>query len=156
MSSYQIVPASAVHIESMLPFVRQADIEEVKASSGKDMRTALLDALRYSDHAWAGIIDGEVACIFGVGSLSILSDVGVPWLIGTDAINRHSRAFLRRNLWVVALMRERYPVLRNWVDARNTAAIRWLKWLGFTLGDPAPWGAAQLPFHPFEMRGNYV
>ena len=35
------------------------------------------------------------------------------------------------------------------VDARNAVAIRWLGWLGFTLGAPQPMGVRGLPFIPF-------
>ena len=48
-------------------------------------------------------------------------------------------------------MHEVHPVLRNVVDARNTVSIRWLEWLGFTLGTPQPMGVCGLPFIPFEM-----
>jgi len=45
-----------------------------------------------------------------------------------------------------------YSHLENWVDARNTKAINWLRWLGFTVHDPVPFGVAGLPFHRFDMR----
>ena len=46
------------------------------------------------------------------------------------------------------MLRE-FPVLRNVVDARNTVSIRWLVWLGFTIGTPQPMGVRGLPFIPF-------
>ena len=39
----------------------------------------------------------------------------------------------------------------NYVDARHTDAIRWLKWLGFTLHPATPYGPFDLPFHKFTM-----
>jgi hypothetical protein len=47
-----------------------------------------------------------------------------------------------------------YPVLRNYVDQRNTVSIRWLRWLGFRMGEPAVMGAARVPFVPFEMSAR--
>ncbi len=51
---------------------------------------------------------------------------------------------------MVARWLRTYRVLRNHVDARNSQAIRWLGWLGFTLKPAVPYGVARLPFHPFE------
>ena len=45
-----------------------------------------------------------------------------------------------------------YDRLENRVDARNVPAIRYLRWLGFTLWPVMPWGHAGLPFYPFTIR----
>ena len=45
-----------------------------------------------------------------------------------------------------------YTWLVNWVDDRNTCAIRWLKWMGFTIHEPEPYGVANLPFRRFDMK----
>jgi hypothetical protein len=151
MPAYSIVPATAEHVSAMLPHVRQADRDEIAASAGRPMFEILGQSVRLSDMAWAGLVDDEVACIFGVRGASMLSETGYPWLIGTDLIERHAKAFLRRNRAIVQIMLERYPYLTNYVDVRNGAAIQWLKWLGFTMLPAAPYGAAQLPFHQFEQ-----
>ena len=36
-------------------------------------------------------------------------------------------------------------------DVRNTVAIRWLEWLGFTFGEPVGYGPLGMPFKPFCM-----
>ena len=66
-------------------------------------------------------------------------------------IERHQRAFLRRNREYVRQMQAAFPTLRNMVDARNEVSIRWLRWLGFTIEPAIRWGAAGMPFHPFWM-----
>ncbi|WP_455153243.1 phage protein Gp13 family protein [Bradyrhizobium cenepequi] len=93
-------------------------------------------SLRKSTLAWTGIIDGRPEVMFGVGDLNILAGIGAPWLLGTDAVEQHYRQFLRHSVsWRDQLL-ERYPILRNFVDDRNTVSIRWLRWLGFKLHDP--------------------
>lgn len=156
MPVYAIVPATQEHVTAMLPHVRTADRHEVMASSGQPMESILPECVRRSDMAWAGLVDGEVACIFGVAGASIISDTGYPWLLGTDLIERHAKAFLRRNKAMVKAMLARYPYLTNYVDVRNVTAIGWLRWLGFTILPAEPFGMYRMPFHPFEMRTNHV
>jgi len=49
---------------------------------------------------------------------------------------------------------EKFSLLYNYVDARNVKSIKWLRWLGFQLDEPAPYGVRGLPFHRFELRGK--
>jgi hypothetical protein len=156
MPNYQIVPATQEHVAAMLPNVRQADRDEVLASSGLPMDQVLGKCVSLSEMSWAGLIDGQVACLFGVRGLSMLSIDGVPWMIATDLIEAHAKPFLRRSGKVVQVMLDRYPHLANFVDVRNTKAKQWLEWLGFTLHEPVPHGPYQMPFHPFDMKENHV
>ena len=153
---YEIVEACEAHCVAIGPHLRQADRDEVAASCGLEPAEALLSSLRRSAMCWAGLVDGEPVCVFGVGGPSLMSEVGVPWLLGTDAVVKHQRAFLRRNKAIVAKMLDAFPVLINMVDARNVHSIRWLRWLGFHIGEPFAWGVEGRPFHPFSMRAADV
>lgn len=146
----RIVSATDAHAIELAPRMRAADIREIEAAIGVAPLQALRMSLTRSTEAWAGTVEGEVACIFGVGPLSLLGGEGCPWLLGSDLMARHAMAFARRNRAMVARWLATYPVLRNHVDARNTQAIRWLGWLGFTVKPPVPYGVSRLPFHPFE------
>lgn len=153
MPKYAIVPATQEHVTAMLPHVRTADRHEVMAAAGLPIEVILADSVARSDMAWAGLVDDRVACIFGVAGASIISETGYPWLLGTDLIEQHAKAFLRRNKAMVRVMLSRYPYLKNHVDVRNTTAIGWLRWLGFSILPAEPFGMYRMPFHPFEMRG---
>ncbi len=147
-------PAQAEDIDELLPHVRQADVDEFTAATGHSPREVMEDGLKYSRVAWTGRINDEVVCIFGVAGHSLLSPKGAPWLVGSDKLEGSSKAFLRRcRKYAVKMLRE-YPVLENYVDARNETAIRWLKWLGFEFDEPEPYGVARLPFHRFSMRAG--
>jgi hypothetical protein len=150
--SYQVVPASIDHIESMLPHIREADIVELWAANRVTPEDALLIGIGISTEAWTGLIDGKPVCIFGVAPASMLGGIGVPWMVGTADIDKHAKAFLRRCKSYVKQMLRLYNYLVNYVDSRNTRAIAWLRWLGFTIYDAAPYGFDQAPFHRFEMR----
>lgn len=151
----EIVPATLAHAEAMAPHLRQADRDEIWAASMSLPADSLRNGVMASRDAWAGLIDGEVACLFGVAPQSLMTGSGYAWMLATPLIERHQLLFLRRCRPMVAEMLCGFNYLHNYVDARNAKAIRWLRWLGFTIHDPAPHGVLGLPFHHFEMR-RYV
>ena len=152
MTDYQIVPATAEHIEAVAAHLRQADRDEVFAAAGLTGAEALRYSFENSIECWAGLVDGEPICIFGVSRSTLLTGTGVPWMLGTPEVEHHVMPFLRRSRVVVRKWREHFDLLVNHVDARNTKSIQWLRWLGFTIRDVIPYGPFNLPFHPFEMR----
>lgn len=151
-----IVPAHSDHAVHIANNMREADRQECMAMAGKGPLTALYDSLRVSVAAWTGFVDLEPICMFGVSPRSILGDVGSPWLLGTDKIAENALSFLRRNKAYVQRMLDIFPVLENFVDARNHLSIIWLVWLGFTIERPAVvCGVERRPFFRFEMRKNF-
>ena len=85
-----------------------------------------------------------------------VQDIGVAWLIGTDALENNAVAFLRHSCCYFSIMKNGYSHLHNRVHAENGAAIRWLAWLGFALGAPQPHGPFAKPFIHFEWRSQHV
>ena len=129
-------------------------MDEVFAASRKTPGQALAYSLRKSSHAWTAIVDGRPEAMFGIGDLNILAGVVAPWLLGTDAVEDNVRAFLRMSRDFKSQLLARYPVMRNFVDDRNTASIRWLRWLGATMTDPVDIRGHQ--FRLFELRSADV
>jgi hypothetical protein len=148
----QIVAALPEHIEAIANHVREADREELWEASCSTPQAVMERALMVSSRAWTGLIDGVPVCMFGAAPVSSLSETGRPWMVGTDHLDRHSKLFLRRCRHTVAAMLEDFPVLENYVDARNVRAIEWLRWLGFTFSEPESMGPFGKPFIKFEMR----
>jgi hypothetical protein len=151
-----MIPTTAEHIEFIAEHMRAADVEEIWASGQFLPLRALRLAVLISEEALTGMADGVPICIFGVGRKSLLDTTGIPWLLGTDAIERHAKGFMQRNRTIIKAWRERYELLENWVDSRNTKSVAWLRWLGFTIQEASPYGAFGLPFHHFEMRRSDV
>lgn len=150
----QSVPADA---EAIVASLRPADAAELWASNRTTGAECMAFGMRYGDQSWAGTVDGEPVCMFGVVPASLLGRVGVPWMVGTTAMDRLrvQKALLHESRPALQAMFSRYDVLANVVDARNAAAIRWLRWLGFTVSDEAvPYGPDRQPFHTFHMRGS--
>lgn len=132
--------------------MRKADWDEVEAAAG-DVRAALLDGAEASLWVDACLINGELACVFGVAPLrGLLGKQAAPWMLGTPLIDKHPSVLITESKRYRDRMLSEYPHLLNCVDARNKKSIRWLRWLGFTIHPAEPYGEAQLPFHLFEMK----
>ncbi|MEP3275330.1 MAG: hypothetical protein ABJN26_16085 [Stappiaceae bacterium] len=143
-------------IDPIAQNMRAADRAEVWAASRRTPRRALEFSLRNSSVAFTGLADGTPFVMFGVGEQSRLLGVGVPWLLGTEQIEKHAVHFLRQSHLWSAVLQQNFRVLKNHVDNRNTLSIRWLKWLGFELAEPRPHGPDGLLFRAFEMRAENV
>jgi len=145
-----VVPARAWHVREIAGRMRQADRDEVFAASGKCPASALSISYRRSSMRMTGLVDGRPEVMFGVADLNVLAGVGAPWLLGTSAVDENYVAFLRRSVSWRNQLSARYPVLRNFVDMRNRASVRWLRWLGFSILDPIDINGHE--FRLFEMR----
>lgn len=136
------------------PLLRRNDaLEVIRAGHGHivpAVRRSIEDS-RNGGMAGLFLEDGQPVALFGVAPRV---DVGIPWLVGTDAINRHQKAFLRETSFWVGRWRKQHALLMNHVDAHYTGAIRWLSWLGFTIGEPQPHGLDGAMFRRFEMKGS--
>lgn len=150
------VPVEDAHIEDVAKRMRQSDVVEIKAASGRTPIDALVYSLGKSTISQTALFDGKPEMIFGAGALSVLASVGGPWALGTDAIEDHYRQFLKSSLeWRGKLLAE-YSELRNVVDDRNVVSKRWLTWLGFSLSEPVPLGVNGELFRVFELRRKNV
>lgn len=150
-----VIPATAAHAERIALSARPADIDELWASSRSTPLDAMLRGIERTVEPWVGLFDGEPVCMFGASPFSIMGGMGSAWMIGSTALDRRGvqKELLRLSRPVVDYMQDQFPgLLYNFVDARNTAAIRWLRWLGFQFADPIPYGVDGLPFLPFYRR----
>lgn len=156
MTEILITPATDADLVRLAPRLREADRVEVEAAGGRSPLDALRRSLALSVEAWSATAGGEPMCCWGVGSLDLLAGVGSPWLLGSDLVERHPLAFLRRTRPTIRRWLDLFPVLANHVDVRNALSVRWLGWLGFDVRQPVPYGPRGLPFHPFLMRRHDV
>jgi ribosomal protein S18 acetylase RimI-like enzyme len=144
-------PATAADARFLAPRLRAADAREVSAHYD-DPHQALLEAISGSEMAFTARLGDEPVFVIGCGSSAEAPlTVGCPWLLGTDAADRYPGALTKITRHYVGLFKERWPVLLNYVDARNTASVRWLTRLGFEVRDPVEIGMHGEHFHPFVM-----
>lgn len=132
---WQIVPAAPGHAEPIAENMREADRREIWASDRLLPLCALKQSVLVSSVAWTCLVRGVPAFMWGVTRKGcILSDTGVPWLLGTDAILEVRGEFLKQSRAYVDRMQKGFARLENIVHAENALSIRWLRWCGFTIG----------------------
>lgn len=150
MMKAQVLPVSVDEAEEIAKIVRPEDIAEITEALGIEMAHGLKLCFGGSCKASKIVVDGKIVAVFGDSVHD--RDTGVPWLISTVHVTSRARQFLKVCKPEVAEMLRRHRRLVNYVDARNTQAIRWLKWLGFQFGDPVPYGPKGFPFFPFQLN----
>lgn len=136
--SLHFEPARDAHVAPFLARIRPEDRLECERL-GYTAEAMVRRSLDRSVEKWAAVDGAEPIAMWGITAASIAGELGCPWLLTTPGVDRHRRTFLRETRWWVehrAL--EMYPRLVNLVDADYAKALRWLRWLGFTIGDPVP------------------
>lgn len=143
-------PATIDDAFALAPRLRAADIAEVRAAGHEHMDVVLAESIAASAEAWAYEVNGTVHAIMGLVEVT----GGVPWLLGSNELFKQGRDLLTLPQPFLERWLAKYGVLANMVHTDNHRSIRWLKHLGFTIGE-----AFQLnghSFHPFYMRQAYV
>lgn len=151
MGRIALYPADPETVPLLIEQMRELDRAEVAAASGTAFKRLFEQAIDLSyepGEAWAA--DGRLVCMFGVVPLSLMSDTCVVWFVGTDAVGELGIETTRKTKQYLDFCAQRYPKMFNYVDARNTPSILWLKRLGFAIEPAAPYGRAGLPFHRFH------
>lgn len=142
--------ATMEDVEFLAPRLREADRREIYASGGEDPLTALTRGLRSSQVCKVGLSPstGHPSFIWGVVPVSLLA--GGVWAVGTDDLDKHKITFLRHCKEPLQELQDMYPVLYNFIDARNSLHITWIKWMGFKIIQAHPnWGFEQRLFYEF-------
>jgi hypothetical protein len=133
--------------------LREADRCELVALEGQgiDPFHVISRAVTMSSHVWAfvRVADNMPISLFGVAPMA--DHIGSPWMLGTEELYEHPRELVVFGRRYISLMTGAYPVLLNYVDARNEKSVRWLKRMGFQFADPEPLGPYGIPFHRFQM-----
>ena len=154
MKRWHIEKAKPEHLPHIAKNMREADRREVWASSRHTPHEALATSLERAVFAWTCFIDDEPSIMFGVSRKTLISYVGVPWLLGTDDIHKVRVDFVKQSHRYVDRMQEAFPVMENFIHGENKLSIRWLKWCGFSIEDnPVLIGGAN--FYRF-WRKTYV
>jgi hypothetical protein len=149
---YEFVQADMSHVEELGVKLRNSDVEEIAASSGRPPLVAMSQSFLKSPLCWTALRDGKPIAMFGAACQSVMSVHGSPWMLGSDDLDRAVLGIGRFSRYYVARMKQRFSILENFIDARQKRSIRWLKWCGFTVDKPAAIGLHGEPFHRFWIE----
>ena len=152
----KMAPVELGDIEHVAAFIREADRVEVYEGSRRDPLTAMKYSVARSERSAVLRVDEEPVAVFGVGRLSLLSGVGVPWMLGTDMLKANAKLLLPMAPLVVRKMMQGHDVLRNVVHEDNKASIRWLEYMGFRMGNPVEAGWRGAMFLVFELNKDEI
>ena len=131
--------------------MRPEDRREVLAM-GFTPEFAASHAVRASLAAYAGRVDGELVGVFGVSLVGLMSSTGVPWLLCTPAVDEWPTGSGLESARFHRVLKQRFKRLENFVHAENEPAIRWLRWLGYNIDEPRPFGPYGALFCRFWME----
>lgn len=148
MNNIQMVTATPEHLTELANNMRATDLQEIGCLSSREPRLTLQMSADMSSRVETCLIDGAVAAVWGIAPWE---SYGVPWMLGTPLINDHPKTLIEESKHQLQLMLSEYDHLRQWVDVRNEASVRWLKRLGFTFHDAIPYGTSGELFYPFEI-----
>lgn len=151
---YSVVPARLEDVFVVASHMREADRKEVWASNRIRPLEALKLSLKHSTVCRAGKADDDILCMFGVVPHTLVSNHAAIWMLSTDFLPKHAVKFLRECNNEITSISDCYDMVENWVDTRNSIAIKWLKWLGFVIEEAKPYGIYELPFHHFYKEVN--
>lgn len=150
-SEVLIREAVLADVYRLAPRLREQDLQEVWASHHLTGEAALLLSFFESERSFAAVCDGQVAAMWGTARLK-----GKPgalaWFLGSEVVAEYPVTLFRGSRQFVRQALQYYGYLENWVDVRNTLSVDWLRWLGFTFAEPAPYGRDGGLFYHFYAK----
>jgi hypothetical protein len=124
----RIEEARPVHVYEIVQHLR--DRERRILSVLDDPAAAIIDEVRRSTRAFAGLLDGEVACLWGIHIRTLLLDAVELWIITSSAVEEHPFTFVRHSQRMAECILEEYGTIEGHVAIDNPTSAKWLKWLG--------------------------
>lgn len=124
--------------EDILPIavnMRDEDVKEIWDSNRSSPYKSLVKGLKSNGDTWTILVSGVPIGMVGVCRGTLLCSKGTIWLLGTDALVEDRKLFLRMSRLVLKNLSEGFSRLENYVSTENKCSLRWLRALGFTIGE---------------------
>ena len=125
----RLVPGTEDHARAIVPLMSEFDRGELEALAGDPVQ-CMINVVRQSIICRCALIEDQPAFLGG-GSTD-----GLVWMISTPAVAKARKFYLRTTRFVADEMQALLPVMRTQIDVRYCRSLRWVQWLGFSVGDP--------------------
>ena len=143
---YSIIP----DIPKLASSLRAQDLEEIR-KLGSCPRAALTQGYLQGP-CYTGLFNKEIICMYGVVPHQ---DAARIWMLSSNKLYDHLVGVNRITRTELNRFKSMYSCLYNIVDADNSVTIRWLEWMGFTVGKSINYGPEGHLFKEFCLwRGN--
>lgn len=132
--------------------LRDEDVAELRAARGDDVPLDTLLYYSFESSTRTGTFtdgQGRPFALFGVAANSERPYVGVPWLLGTEAVKDNAKGFIVLAKKELAQWSE-FEYLHNFVHNENLTSKRFLEHIGFTIHNPEPRGPKGELFYSFS------
>lgn len=131
-----IIPARVEHAALIFDRLRENSVRELQRLDENALEQ-LRNTIKQSCYCWSGFADGEIACIWGIETETILTDRATLWLVTTPLVEKYSFLFLRfSKIFIESLLKQEFSLVHGMVSESFERSKLWLKWLGFTV-EPA-------------------
>lgn len=145
---FTVRPSSGQDALELAPRLRDIDVEEIAACSGRTPLESLEFGLAHSDECFTVTYMGAPAVMFGV---SREGDQGIIWALASEELEEFPRQFARYSRPWVQYLGRGLTSMHNVVLASNRVHRRWLEWCGATFGSEAPIGLQGQSLIPFSI-----
>lgn len=142
-------PEDALEVASRL---RPEDADEVRANCGMSPTLVLPAYVGEGREVYVSGLskDNIPQVIWGVDPIFAVDRAAVIWLLSTPVMYDHPQLFVPTSKKIWDGFHERFDLLTNFTDARNTRHHVWLKWLGAKfIRRVESFGAESRPFLEF-------
>ena len=132
--------------------LRDSDVQEIWASDHKLPLEALRIGFEQSSTCLT-IQNCKPLAMFGTVKMG--DGMATIWLLSDEDLYKKSIEFVKYSKHFVELLFSKNPDINkmcNYVDARNTASIKWLKFIGAKISPAEPYGIEQKLFHYFSFE----
>tara|TARA_R110000803_G_C11989469_1_gene321880 strand:+ start:25680 stop:26153 length:474 start_codon:yes stop_codon:yes gene_type:complete len=153
MEIIKVIKSTLEHVKDLQGDLRPADILEVERSSKHSADYCLEKGFRDSYKCWTITLNDKSMAIFGINTPSLMSDVGVPWMLGRSGLFEISsirKKVLSQSKFYIREMSKGFKTMENYIDIDNKVSIKWLKFCGFSFDAPIKYGNNDELFQRFH------
>lgn len=125
----EIVKATAEHAKAIVPLLRAQERFSADVV-GLSPEVVLNYGIETSLFSLAGLVNGKVACIWGLDRKNVLDQTHL-WLVTTSLVEENKIRFLRENKRFLAWAVKEFGTIYGYVDIRFKVSVCWMEWLGF-------------------------